>query len=300
MADARRAQQQRLSEALGGGEFVVSAEAPGGSLAELSSFAAAAVGAGARAVQVPDGALGRRDDAGMSMLDRIAALATSDAWLVPHVAARHHDPDVICERIDQLARRGAIDGTLVVTGDSARRDGCADRPDRGPDAASLLQLLAPRVSPAELVLGAALGLGEDPALDLDRAARKVQAGATVLFSQPVFDEAMLELAVEIGAALSVPVIVGVLPLRGVEHVDALERHAPGISVPAAVRAALQQRAAAAAAAWGIDHARAMLQLARSAAAGACIVPGRGGIAVVEAVVGPRPARRPAADRLPDG
>jgi methionine synthase I (cobalamin-dependent)/5,10-methylenetetrahydrofolate reductase len=98
------------------------------------------------------------------------------------------------------------------------------------------------------VVGCAVNLN---APDLAREARtlrrKVLAGADFALSQPVFDRGRLE---ELRRAyekrweepLTLPVLVGLLPLRTARHAEFLHNEVPGIDVPEAVRERMRRAA----------------------------------------------------------
>jgi homocysteine S-methyltransferase len=90
------------------------------------------------------------------------------------------------------------------------------------------------------VVGGALNLG---APDLDREARllrrKVEAGADFILTQPVYDAEIVrrfrQLYGELFGSLSVPLLVGVLPLVSERHTEFLANEVPGIRIPLEVR-----------------------------------------------------------------
>ena len=96
----------------------------------------------------------------------------------------------------------------------------------------------------EFVVGAATNLtphdvGHETAL----LHRKVLAGADFLLTQPVFDGAaarkfLAEYAAQYGA-LTVPILLGVLPLATFRHANFLNNEVPGMSLPASVLRAME-------------------------------------------------------------
>jgi len=94
--------------------------------------------------------------------------------------------------------------------------------------------------PTNFLVGCALSLA---APDLDREMsvlhKKIEAGADFALSQPVYDVAVmrrfLEYHEERHGPLSLPILVGVLPLYGVRHAEFLHNEVPGISIPDAIR-----------------------------------------------------------------
>lgn len=74
-------------------------------------------------------------------------------------------------------------------------------------------------------------LAKDAETENDRLKRKVDAGATVAYTQPVFDMKSAELAATHCKALGLPCLIGVLPLRSSRHAEFMHNEVPGISVP---------------------------------------------------------------------
>jgi homocysteine S-methyltransferase len=103
---------------------------------------------------------------------------------------------------------------------------------------------APLGEPTAFFSGAAVAPNAD---DLERECRllkkKVDAGAGFLLSQPIYDAAALARLREVyarvtGEALSVPILVGVLPLVTARHAEFLHNEVPGIVIPSEVRGRL--------------------------------------------------------------
>jgi methionine synthase / methylenetetrahydrofolate reductase(NADPH) len=125
----------------------------------------------------------------------------------------------------------------------------------------------------------------DRALEEDRLRRKVDAGAQVVYTQPVFDQAASDLASEAGHKLGVPVLVGVLPLRSQRHAEFMHHEVPGISVPDWLR----QRIAGAdddesALRIGIEEAQKLALHIKSSAQGLYLMPPFGSHVVAERVL----------------
>ena len=86
-----------------------------------------------------------------------------------------------------------------------------------------------------------IATGAEPgALDYDRELRrleqKVQAGAEVIMTQPVYDGSLVERFLEDVKALKVPVMVGILPLASHRNAEFLHHNVPGMQIPAEIRA----------------------------------------------------------------
>src|SRR5262249_58758438 len=69
---------------------------------------------------------------------------------------------------------------------------------------------------------------------------KMEAGARWLQTQPVYDLEALERFLARAGRITVPVLVGVLPLHSFRHAEFLHNEVPGITVPAPARARLRE------------------------------------------------------------
>src|SRR3989441_8499008 len=95
--------------------------------------------------------------------------------------------------------------------------------------------------PTAFCVGAALDPSvQDPAREIERFQRKVEAGARWVQTQPVYDLAVLNRFLERAGGSSVPVLVGVLPLHSFRHAEFLHNEVPGITIPDHVRAQLRE------------------------------------------------------------
>jgi len=92
-----------------------------------------------------------------------------------------------------------------------------------------------------LFVGAGCNPGAvDLGLEADRFLRKVDAGAEYFFSQPLFDDALLERFLDrTKTAADVPFFVGIMPLVSVRNAEFLHNEVPGMQVPDAVMKAMR-------------------------------------------------------------
>ncbi|HUP82856.1 MAG TPA: bifunctional homocysteine S-methyltransferase/methylenetetrahydrofolate reductase [Candidatus Limnocylindria bacterium] len=130
-------------------------------------------------------------------------------------------------------------GTGIWDVDSVGLIGILARLNRGEDQAG-----KPIGSPAGFTVACAL----DPTADnlereIERLAAKIDAGANVVMTQPIYSRDQWDRFTEAAAArwssgLPVPVLLGVLPLHTARHADFLHNEVPGISIPDEVRAAM--------------------------------------------------------------
>ncbi len=80
---------------------------------------------------------------------------------------------------------------------------------------------------------------EDLDREIERFHRKVAAGATYALTQPLYDPADLQRFVE-RAKPTIPLLVGVLPLRNARHSHFIHHEVPGMAIPEAIRTRMNQ------------------------------------------------------------
>ncbi len=125
----------------------------------------------------------------------------------------------------------------------------------------------------------------DPCAELDRLKRKRDAGADIIYTQPVFSYQMLERCVEDAAKVSLPVLVGVLPLKSQRHAEFMHNEVPGISIPDELRTSLAAaKSDDDALAIGIDEAVKMAKSIHSSAQGIYLMPPFGNAAIAKSVL----------------
>lgn len=150
------------------------------------------------------------------------------------------------------------------------------RLNRGEDRAG-----SPIGQPAGFTIACAL----DPTADdldgeLERLARKLDAGAHLVMTQPIYHRAQLERLLEsVGRRwgsprLPVPVLLGILPLHTARHAEFLHHEVPGITIPDEVRAAMHA-AGERGAEVGLEMAMALLAEVRGEVQGTYIMPSFG-------------------------
>ncbi|HET8785607.1 MAG TPA: methylenetetrahydrofolate reductase, partial [Candidatus Limnocylindrales bacterium] len=121
---------------------------------------------------------------------------------------------------------------------------------------------------------------EDGPADWDRLERKLDAGAHVVMTQPLYSldqvESMLAGARERygGGGFPVPVLLGVLPLQSGRHAEFLHNEVPGITIPDDTRAALRA-AGDRGAEVGLELAARLLDGVGDAVAGTYVMPSFG-------------------------
>ncbi|MGC6418325.1 MAG: bifunctional homocysteine S-methyltransferase/methylenetetrahydrofolate reductase [Bradymonadia bacterium] len=141
--------------------------------------------------------------------------------------------------------------------------------------------------------------GAEPAAhDYDRELRrlelKIQAGAELIMTQPVYDAHVVERFLNDVKGFNVPVMLGVCPLAGIKNARFLNDNVPGMAVPQAI---LERMEAAdlrnEGQAEGIKIARESLEASRSLIQGAYVMPPFGrhrvAMAVLDGFVTPKQA-----------
>src|SRR5438270_812224 len=138
--------------------------------------------------------------------------------------------------------------------------------------------------PTGFCIGAALNpAAEDPDHEIERMHRKIEAGASWLQTQPVYDLEALERFLARAGRIPVPVLVGILPLHSFRHAEFLHNEVPGITVPDAARARLRDAGESALRA-GIEMAQALVAEVRRRHAGAYLMPSFGRFEAVAEVL----------------
>ncbi len=130
-------------------------------------------------------------------------------------------------------------GTGIWDVDSVGLIGILDRLNRGEDQAG-----KPIGSPAGFTVACALDpTADDLDHEIERLAAKIDAGADVVMTQPIYSHEQWDRFMDRASArwpggLPRPVLLGVLPLHTARHADFLHNEVPGISIPDEVRAAM--------------------------------------------------------------
>jgi len=118
-------------------------------------------------------------------------------------------------------------------------------------------------------------LSHEPAVEHDRLRRKVEEGAHVIYTQPIFEVKIAHETAETMTKLNIPWFLGVLPLRNVRHAEFMHNEVPGISIPDSLRRKMAEASEEEALNTGIDIARRFLQETASLAQGIYLMPPAG-------------------------
>ncbi len=120
----------------------------------------------------------------------------------------------------------------------------------------------------------------DQATEWMRLERKLDAGAHLVMTQPLYDLAQVEAMDREarrrfgGRGIPVPVLLGILPLQSARHAEFLHNEVPGITIPDAARAAMAA-AGERGAEVGLEMSLAFLAQVESLVAGTYVMPSFG-------------------------
>ena len=76
-------------------------------------------------------------------------------------------------------------------------------------------------------------------VEIHRTERKIEAGAQIIFTQPIYELRTIEQFLKRIEHLKIPVMLGVLPLRSYKHADFLHNEVPGMRIPEKIREAIR-------------------------------------------------------------
>ncbi len=196
---------------------------------------------GVHMIDISDGARARL---------RMNVIATShivqrDAGIevMMHFACR--DRNLLAIQSDLLGAHAlGIRNVLAITGDPAQ---IGDYPTATSvfdvDAVGLVRILR-RFNEGRDLAGNSIGvyanftiaaaynpLAPDQDAEDDRLRRKIDEGAHLIYTQPLFEMTLVERTAELLTKLRTPWFVGVLPLRSARHAEFMHNEVPGISIP---------------------------------------------------------------------
>jgi homocysteine S-methyltransferase len=302
----------RLAELLAARRFVVSVEIdPPRSIRIERTIEAARLlrDAGVDVVNVSDSAMARVRMSALSVAFGIQH--DLDLECLVHCTTR--DRNLMALESELLGAHAlGVRNIIALTGDPPR---IGDYPTGtgvwDVDSIGLIEILA-RLNRAEDPSGASIGqragftiacaldsTAADQATEWDRLERKLEAGAHLVMTQPLYSigqvEAMLEEAQRrFGAAgFPVPVLLGVLPLVSTRHAEFLHNEVPGITIPDESRSAMRS-AGERGSEVGIEMADRLLAATEAEVAGTYIMPSFGRYEQCAELVRRIRARHPAA------
>lgn len=283
---AAREPESRLWKKLQAGKFAVSVEIDppkGVSLDRIYEQVDRLAASGrVDVIDINSGTLAR---VGMDALMLAGALEARGIECIPHLTTR--DSNIIGLQAMLLGAWSVsgVRNVLAITGDPPS---LGDHPETSGvyevDSIGLVRVLS-RLNQGTDWAGKALGgatnftigvalnpVADDLDQEIERFCKKIEAGAHFAMTQPLFDPSHWENFLKhFGGKPPVPVLVGVWPLTSYKQALRLNNEVPGISIPDAVLKDLES-AGTSARDRGFALARHMLAWARSALAGAYLIP----------------------------
>jgi methionine synthase / methylenetetrahydrofolate reductase(NADPH) len=125
--------------------------------------------------------------------------------------------------------------------------------------------------------------------ELDRLKEKIDAGAELVMTQPVYDPAVLDRMLNDISGFNIPVLVGLMPLASYKNAEFLHNEVPGMKVPEQIRERMKAAGPGEPGRTeGVAIAREMLLAVKDRVAGAYIMPPFGkhevALRVIEGIV----------------
>jgi len=204
--------------------------------------------------------------------------------VVAHMSCR--DRNIIGLQADLLSAAAlGVKNILAVTGDPAQ---IGDYPEAtsvfDTDAVGLVHAISrmnagedlagnPIGEPPGFLIGASFNpTAEDLDSEVDKLRRKIEAGAHAFWTQPVFEIAALENALQKIEGLNAKILLGLMPLRSARQAEFLHHEVPGIDIPRHIREKLATLSAEDAPKFGVEVAQNLLSKAQPLVNGAYIMP----------------------------
>jgi homocysteine S-methyltransferase len=291
--DDAAARPTRLAELLQAGRFAISVEIdPPRSIRIGRTIDAARLlsSAGVDLVNISDSAMARVRMSALSVAFGIQH--DLDLECLVHCTTR--DRNLMALESELLGAHAlGVRNIIALTGDPPR---IGDYPTAtgvwDVDSIGLIEILT-RLNRAEDMSGGSIGqragftiacaldsTAADPVKEWDRLERKLEAGAHLVMTQPLYSESQVEAMLREARrrfgprGIPVPVLLGVLPLVSARHAEFLHNEVPGITIPDEARAAMRA-AGESGSEVGIGMADQLLRAMESEVAGTYIMPSFG-------------------------
>ncbi|HEY9787638.1 MAG TPA: bifunctional homocysteine S-methyltransferase/methylenetetrahydrofolate reductase [Candidatus Obscuribacterales bacterium] len=130
-------------------------------------------------------------------------------------------------------------------------------------------------SPTRLSIACALNpTAENRQLERERFAKKIEAGAHFAMTQPIYQVSDLTDFLDEFGPCKIPILVGIMPLHSFKHAEYLHNEVPGITIPQAIRDAME-KAGDEGSAVGLELAEELLEEVRDICQGTYLVPSFG-------------------------
>ena len=275
--DDAAARPTRLAELLQAGRFAISVEIdPPRSIRIERTIEAARLlrSAGVDLVNISDSAMARVRMSALSVAFGIQH--DLDLECLVHCTTR--DRNLMALELELLGAHAlGVRNIIALTGDPPR---IGDYPTAtgvwDVDSIGLIEILT-RLNRAEDMSGGSIGqragftiacaldsTAADAVKEWDRLERKLEAGAHLVMTQPLYSESQVEAMLREARrrfgprGIPVPVLLGVLPLVSARHAEFLHNEVPGITIPDEARAAMRA-AGERGSEVGIEHGRSAAQ-----------------------------------------
>ena len=236
---------------------------------------------GIDAVHITDGARARIRMSPLVIAYRVQQETGMEA--ITHLTTR--DRNMIGLQADILGAHALnLRNLLVITGDPTK---IGDLPQARSvfdvDSAGLIKIIKsmnsgkdsmgnPIGEPTSFMIACAANpSADDFAYEIDRLAGKVESGADVIVTQPVYEMKTFERFIKATDSMHTPVILGILPLRSHKHAEFLHHEIPGMNIPDRIREKMF-RAGEKAPDAGIEISAEILKEVKSSIAGAYLLP----------------------------
>jgi methionine synthase I (cobalamin-dependent)/5,10-methylenetetrahydrofolate reductase len=122
-----------------------------------------------------------------------------------------------------------------------------------------------------LIACAANPLADNMDREIARLSLKIEAGADVIFTQPMYEMRTLEQLVKRVEQWRIPIMLGILPLRSYRHAEFLHNEIPGMVIPDTIRESLRS-AGSKASSMGVQLTKEFLHNAKHLVAGVYLMP----------------------------
>jgi homocysteine S-methyltransferase len=130
-------------------------------------------------------------------------------------------------------------------------------------------------SPTSLTIACALNpTAENRALEIERLRAKIEAGAHIVMTQPLYQLSDLTDFLDEFGECPIPILAGIMPLHSFKHAEYLHNEVPGITIPDDVRKQME-KAGDEGARIGIELSEALIEELRPFIAGIYAVPSFG-------------------------
>jgi homocysteine S-methyltransferase len=138
--------------------------------------------------------------------------------------------------------------------------------------------------PASFTIACAVNpAAEDLDREIERFKQKIEAGAQVAMSQPLYDRETLERFFERTGRLPIPFLLGVLPLQSSRHAEFMHNEVPGIVIPQTLRDRMR-KAGENGITEGLQQSRQLLEETKDLVQGVYLMPSFGRYEVVAELV----------------